>query len=717
MSKFINVAGCCRIRLWKKKKILLGIFPNLPFFEIIISLVVIDLRCPMPHISLSELSEKIKDAVSAAFNNQPYWVVAEITDHKYYENHKRHYFTLVERRENSIVAKIQATAGPDAADALKNFEIVTGQKLDNGINVLINVSVSFHGLYGLQISVNDIDVNYTVGQLALYKRQTIHRLLTEESERIREVDGQLISDNKNLSLPIVIQNIALISSHNARGYDDFMKTMDKNGRYKLNITPKYTSVQGESNAQALVDCLKEIYTSGEAFDAVVIVRGGGSDTDFLIFDHFKVARAITRFPIPIIVGLGHAANITVTDLVAHTSTNTPSSAAEFIVQHNRDFEDRLTDIRDKIRSKGIERIREEEKKLSNIKFSLSQAIGPIITKHRDLYERSRNILIGHTTAIITHNIKLVGECRGIIINRPAGVISETKSSVLEVHSRLTKKCNEILNRRRREQELCRNTLVEHSTVNLSYHSRLFQEARGVVINRPISIVTRNKSTMIEVQSQLARSSERILGNHRIDCERSKNALVEHSSRMLSNHLGLVHYTKGTILNRPIGIVARKKSEFIEVHSQLVQRCGGIVVRRLQELSTIHTSIVNFSKHSIHRSRTELSDCIAKNTLVPRNVIRGNQTDLHNLIAKLKTNVNHILRLKEDSLRAEESVCRLMSPVNILKKGFAIVYADDKVITDGNKIRPLDNLSVRLIDARINVTVTEKIKINGTEFDL
>ena len=56
-------------------------------------------------------------------------------------------------------------------------------------------------------------------------------------------------------------------------------------------------------------------------------------------------------------------------------------------------------------------------------------------------------------------------------------------------------------------------------------------------------------------------------------------------------------------------------------------------------------------------------------------------------------------------------------MNILKKGFAIVYSGDKVIVGGNDVKILDNLRIRLADTKLDVTVTNKIQTDGNEFDL
>jgi len=537
------------------------------------------------HISLSALAEKIREVLIASFHNQDFWVVADVVDHKFYPDSKRHYFGLVERKNEAIVAKIKATAGDEASSAIANFEKITGQRFTTGINVLIKVSVSFHELYGLQVNLNDIDTNYTIGQLARYREQTIERLLVEEPDRIKRINGQLVSDNKKLPLPLVIQSIALISSHSARGYEDFMDAIKKSPRYQLTVDKYYSSVQGENNVQLLVDSLVRIYKSGKRYDVVVIVRGGGSDTDFLIFDHFSIARAVARFPVPVIVGIGHQSNQTICDLVAHTSVNTPSSAAEFIFKHNRIFEDELISLRDRIHLKLTVRVSQEERKLSTLKLSISQSVYPLLHKNRNNYESCRNVLIDHSTRIVALNTKKIQDAYGVIINKPLGIISSEKSRVFEVHSILT------------------------------------------------------------------------------------------------------------------------------------QRVSTVMIKKRDELRSIQTLIVNDTKHVLQIKNKDLNDIGVKTTIMPDNMIGKYRSNLDGVTARLKTSVVYNLHKNTASLKTEEALVRVMSPVNILKKGFAIIYSGDKVVTDGSAIQLAENLSIRLKDTKINVTVNDKIEIDGNEFNL
>lgn len=297
----------------------------------------------VPHIRLSELNALIRKVLDTAFKGEFFWVVADVTSHTYRQQKNYHSFELVEKEagSDSITAKIAAKAWGTAATKILTFERLTGQLFTSGIRVLVNVSVQFHPVFGLQLNLNDIDTHFTLGVLEQQRQATLSRLVSQNDFITKEGD-EYITANKTLLLPPVIQRIALVSSSTSAGGEDFIHSLRNNSfNYFFQIDEYHTVVQGEANADAFLSTLISVFTSGNNYDAVVITRGGGAQTDFLIFDNYQIGRAIAKFPIPVITGIGHQKNETIADLMAHTNTKTPTKAAEFIVGHNRRFEERL----------------------------------------------------------------------------------------------------------------------------------------------------------------------------------------------------------------------------------------------------------------------------------------------------------------------------------------------------------------------------------------
>ena len=94
-------------------------------------------------------------------------------------------------------------------------------------------------------------------------------------------------------------------------------------------------------AATLEEVAEAAHQKGVDYDAVVIIRGGGSGTDLLLFDRYEIAAAVAACPFPVLAGIGHQKNESITDMMAHTSLKTPTKVAEYIIQHNRTFEQEL----------------------------------------------------------------------------------------------------------------------------------------------------------------------------------------------------------------------------------------------------------------------------------------------------------------------------------------------------------------------------------------
>eukprot|EP01118_Nematostelium_gracile_P010694 TRINITY_DN3723_c0_g2_i4.p1 TRINITY_DN3723_c0_g2~~TRINITY_DN3723_c0_g2_i4.p1 ORF type:complete len:228 (-),score=35.17 TRINITY_DN3723_c0_g2_i4:643-1326(-) len=202
--------------------------------------------------------------------------------------------------------------------------------------------VQYTPAFGLQLNLLDIDTSFTLGQFEKMRLATLEMLLSRNPDFIRKVGDQYITKNKQQELKPVMQYLAVLSSDTSAGYQDFRHTLANNPwGYGFKIDDYFTAVQGEGNAKNLVNRLIDIYESGKPYDAVILIRGGGAQTDFLIFDNYELSRAVARFPIPVITGIGHQKNETICDLMANTALKTPTKAAEFILANNRVFEEKL----------------------------------------------------------------------------------------------------------------------------------------------------------------------------------------------------------------------------------------------------------------------------------------------------------------------------------------------------------------------------------------
>ncbi|KIA95648.1 MULTISPECIES: exodeoxyribonuclease VII large subunit [unclassified Flavobacterium] len=379
------------------------------------------------HIKLSELNSKISDALTDRFKGQTFWVVADITNHSYKADKKIHYFELVEKgmTSNSIVAKIVGKAWGAGSMHLSDFEKNTGQRFTNNINVLVLVSVDYHPLFGLSLNVLDIDTNFTLGILEQQRNATLKRLVEENTFIVKEGE-RYITRNNQIKLPAVIQKVAILSGSNSAGLEDFRHTLENNDfGYVFQIDDYPTIVQGDNNAKLFLDKLIEVYSSGKLYDAVVIARGGGAQSDFLLFDNYNIGRAVAKFPIAVITGIGHQKNVSIVDLMAHTQTKTPTKAAEFIIAHNRSFEQHILSLQKNIVIKSQQLFLLHYQSLSNLKSTISNSARELISGHKDALmainqntiNSSKSILYQEHRQLLNLSHQLSGKPRIILYNR------------------------------------------------------------------------------------------------------------------------------------------------------------------------------------------------------------------------------------------------------------------------------------------------------------
>lgn len=336
------------------------------------------------YIKLSELTSLIKDAMKLRFGEQTFWVLAEVSGHKFYTNPERHYFEFLEKEEQdkSPIAKVKAIAWTNGSERIRIFERETYQQFGNGMQVLAQVKIEFNAAYGFQLIVLDVDPNYTIGKVEQQRRDTLLRLVKENPGKIIKLDEEYVTFNKQQSLPLVISRMALIGSPNSEGFSDFCHTLQTNAyQYHFKLDVYQSAVQGVGADAEIKQKLLQVYESSISYDVVIIIRGGGSKSDLLTFDAYGLAQAVARFPVPIITGLGHHNDISITDLMAHTATKTPTKAAEFILAHNRKFEDNILQLQGRIIIKSQRLVYAQQQKIADIKESLVNLVQGILSQN------------------------------------------------------------------------------------------------------------------------------------------------------------------------------------------------------------------------------------------------------------------------------------------------------------------------------------------------
>lgn len=293
--------------------------------------------------TLYELNQLVRETLEAEMPDE-YWVEAELSECR--ESRGHCYLELIQKEEktNTPIARASAKCWANSWTVIRPyFERTAGQALHAGMKVLLKVYPQFHEAFGFSWIVTDIDPTYTIGDLAR-RRQEIIRQLKEEG---------VFDLQRELSLPLFAQRIAVITSETAAGYGDFLNQLQQNEygfRFEVTLFPAI--MQGEQVEQSVINALNQIHAemsdNNDVFDVVVMIRGGGATSDMSGFDTLALAENVANFPIPIITGIGHERDECILDMISHTRMKTPTAAAAFLISHLAETDDLLNDIQNRM---------------------------------------------------------------------------------------------------------------------------------------------------------------------------------------------------------------------------------------------------------------------------------------------------------------------------------------------------------------------------------
>lgn len=272
-------------------------------------------------ITLQEFNNRIKRLLADP-SVMNCWVVAETTDVRI---NQHCYLQLLEKnpKTGATVAKIKAIIWGNQYRFLNaRFKQVTGRDIGNDMKIMVCLSVNYSPQYGLTVVINDINPEFTLGDMERQRQKILNRL-TQEG---------IIGQNKTVPVPPVLQRIAIVSAAGAAGYGDFMKQLTDN-KYGVCFYPCLfqATMQGVKTVPTVLAALDKVEQNQHLFDCVVIIRGGGGTEELNSFDNYDLARRVATFPLPVIVGIGHERDITVLDYVAGIRVKTPTAAAEHII--------------------------------------------------------------------------------------------------------------------------------------------------------------------------------------------------------------------------------------------------------------------------------------------------------------------------------------------------------------------------------------------------
>ena len=332
----------------------------------------------MEAITLLELNGRVKSTLQFEMPDA-YWVQAEISSIS--PSGQGHcYLELVQKDATgrNFLAKAKANIWRGTWLKLKPyFEAQTGETLKVGMKVLLQVTVTFHEVYGYSLVVQDIDPTYTMGDMARRRKEILEQL---------EKDG-VIGLNRELEIPALPQRIAVISSATAAGWGDFRDQLANNiygFRFYVKLFP--AAMQGDDVERSVISALNAVALRRDDFDVVIIIRGGGAVSELSCFDSYNLAFNIANFPLPVITGIGHERDDTVADVVAHTKVKTPTAAAEFIINRVFDTASELENLTRRMSDAITEKMNAEKVRIERMSQKLPSLFAVLKTRQEQVLE-------------------------------------------------------------------------------------------------------------------------------------------------------------------------------------------------------------------------------------------------------------------------------------------------------------------------------------------
>jgi exodeoxyribonuclease VII large subunit len=297
-------------------------------------------------IDLFEFQTRLKKGVECLFPNRQ-WLKAEVSAVKARQG-SHCWLELSQSGENGLVAKASAVIWSSKYRFIAPyFESVTGSPLQEGMVVLVEVSVNYSQLYGFSLVINDIDPQYSLGQKELERQRTIERLSREG----------LMDLQKELALPVLPYRLAVVSAEDAAGYRDFVRHLEENPYgFSFDVTLFPALMQGAECPSSVIAALDAVLECGEVFDVVLILRGGGAKLDLACFDDYEMAAVIAQYPLPVLTAIGHDQDHHVCDMVAHSYLKTPTALADEILSIYEDEDARLSSFMNRVKMAAYGRV-------------------------------------------------------------------------------------------------------------------------------------------------------------------------------------------------------------------------------------------------------------------------------------------------------------------------------------------------------------------------
>lgn len=309
-----------------------------------------------PTLSVSEINETISMAIAESFP-QDIWVKGEVQRLNFHTS-GHIYFNLVDSSAGSAPSTIPVTLLKWSANKIKGD---LRELLAEDREVRLKVRPDFYAPYGkMSLHVSDVDTTFTLGNLALARRELLEKL---------DKEG-ILRANAEHEIPDHPLDVVLVTSVESAAYHDVIDQLKGSG-IGFRVRVINALMQGGDSVRSVVSALKR----GQKLkpDVILLCRGGGAKSDLATFDNEAVARCIASANVPVLTGLGHQIDVSVADIVAHMSLKTPTACAQFLIEHVLESNEVVENLGQTIFDRTSQVLSTSEARIAN----LAQRIGDV----------------------------------------------------------------------------------------------------------------------------------------------------------------------------------------------------------------------------------------------------------------------------------------------------------------------------------------------------
>lgn len=324
--------------------------------------------------SLYEVARSVRTTLQKRYKTQ-YWVRGEMNKLNYYPQSGHCFPELLEKKEGKIIAEFSAVIWKqDYQRIARQFKVATQENLKDGMELLFLAQIIYDEVYGISLHIKDIDAGFTLGVLQQERLASIAYLQ----------EAGIFDRNKQLDFPLVPKRIAVISVDTSKGLADFYQILKDNPwKYHFECTLFPALLQGDKAVHSIIGQLKNIAANLQDYDLVAIIRGGGADVGLSAYNNCELSREIACFPLPVLAGIGHATNQTVSELVAFKSAVTPSALADFLLQHFHTFASGVEQAEQVLKIDTLTLIHQHQERLDQALRQYVIGSGYLLNRHKD----------------------------------------------------------------------------------------------------------------------------------------------------------------------------------------------------------------------------------------------------------------------------------------------------------------------------------------------